>query len=45
MKLRLIKSKIFDLLKKFKSFEENKDENEKESSALDSLGLKPKPAI
>ena len=40
-----IRDLILKNIKPTRSFKDEKDDNGKESSALDSLGLKPKPAI
>ena len=40
-----IRDLILKDIKPKRSFKEEKEDNKKESSALDSLGLKPKPAI
>ena len=40
-----IRDLILKNIKPTRSFKDENDDNSKESSALDSLGLKPKPAI
>ena len=40
-----IRDLILKDIKPTRSFKDDKEENDKDSSALDSLGLKPKPAI
>ena len=40
-----IRDLILKNIKPTRSFQDEKDDNKKETSALDSLGLKPKPAI